>query len=123
MKISRRSKRLRRAVIAFFRSERQEASLRQALDDAGAPFRDSPEAAAHVKRAIARLERFVEEAVPNADDKKRRFLAEFLMISMGSVAEKITERGATRAQIDAWATATAEMYCVYLSAENASFAK
>jgi AcrR family transcriptional regulator len=40
--------RLRRAVLTFFRSERQEAGLRVALDDAGALFRDAPEARAHI---------------------------------------------------------------------------
>ena len=105
---------LRRAVLTFFRSEREEASLRVALDDAGALFRDAPEARAHIAKAKARVLAFVEEAVPEAAHQDRVFAADFVMTSMGGVAEKITEQGRSRAEVDAWARASAEIYCMYL---------
>jgi AcrR family transcriptional regulator len=106
--------RLRRAVLTFFRSEREESALRVALDDAGAMFRDAPEARAHVARAKARVLAFVEEALPEVPQASRTFAADFVMTSMGAVAEKITEQGRSRAEVDAWARVTAEMYCHYL---------
>jgi AcrR family transcriptional regulator len=107
--------RLRRAVLTFFRSEREEAALRVALDDAGALFRDAPEARAHLAKAKARVLAFVEEALPGIPHAKRVFAADFVMTSMTAVAEKITEEGRTRPEVDAWARLTAEMYCAYLT--------
>jgi AcrR family transcriptional regulator len=106
--------RLRRAVLTFFRSEREEAALRVALDDAGALFRDVPEARAHVARARRRVLTFVEEAVPSVAHEAQVFAADFVMTSMGAVAEKVTERVRPRAEVDAWARASAEMYVSYL---------
>src|ERR1700679_2591156 len=78
--------RLRRAVITFFRSEREEAALRVALDDAGALFRDAPEARAPIAKATARVLAFVEEALPGIPHAKRAFAADFVMTSMAAVA-------------------------------------
>src|SRR5947209_6588021 len=46
------AERLRRTVVAFFRTEAEEADLRRALDDASAFIRDSPEARAQRERAL-----------------------------------------------------------------------
>jgi AcrR family transcriptional regulator len=106
--------RLRLGVLTFFRSERQEAPLRRALDDARAPFRTSPEADALVETATARVRALLDEAIPNASVAQRKFAADFLLVSMGAIAEEITDQGRSRAEVDAWAEATAEMYCGYL---------
>ncbi len=82
--------RLRRMVTNFFRSERQESALRNALDEAGAPFRDSPEAAAHMERAMKTVDLFMTDALPNVNAKKRVFYGEFVMTSLSTIAEKIT---------------------------------
>jgi len=106
--------RLRRAVLTFFRSEREESALRVALDDAGALFRDAPEARAHLAKAKARVLTFVEEALPEVPQASRAFAADFVMTSMGAVAEKITAQSRSRAEVDAWAKVSAELYCSYL---------
>ena len=106
--------RLRRAVLTFFRSEREEAALRVALDDAGALFRDAPEARAHFARAVGSVAVFFEELLPEATPEARAFAAEFVMVSMSAVAENLTRRPRPRAEVDAWARASAEMYCGYL---------
>jgi AcrR family transcriptional regulator len=106
--------RLRRAVLTFFRSEREEAALRTALDETGVLVRDAPEARAHLALATRSLHRFVEEALPGVPDDTRRFAAELLMRTMGAVAERITQDKRSRAEVDAWARASAEMYCAYL---------
>jgi AcrR family transcriptional regulator len=106
--------RLRRAVLAFFRSERQEAALRVALDDAGALFRTAPEARAHVVKANRSLEAFIGELLPASAPSERAFFADFVMTSMSAVAERITSEGRGRAEVDAWAQASAEMVCLWL---------
>ena len=106
--------RLRRAVLAFFRSERLEAAVRAALDDAGALFRDAPEARAHVARARRCLDAFAGELLPGSAPGERAFVADFMMTSMSAVAERITSEGRGRADVDAWAKASADMYCAWL---------
>jgi len=106
--------RLRKAVLVFFRSEQQEAALRVALDDAGALFRDAPEAAAFFLVAGARMNAFFEEALPVVAAEPRALAAELVLTSMSALAEKVTARGLSRAQVDAWAKSSADMYCAYL---------
>jgi len=106
--------RLRRAVLAFFRSERLEAALRVALDDAGARVHDAPEARAHREKANRSLDAFVGELLPGATPAERAFAADFLMTSMSAVAERITSEGRTRVEVDACAKASAEMYGAWL---------
>ena len=106
--------RLRRAVLVFFRSELEEAELRSALDDAGALFRDAPEARAQQALAARRLGRFLRELLPRVPAKQRLFAADFIGTSMGALAEKLTARRCTRAEVDLWAKTTAERYCRYL---------
>jgi hypothetical protein len=110
--------RLRRAVRAFFRSERDEAELRTALQDAASLYRDAPEARAQ-KAASARFMRaFMEEALPDVSEKKRAFAAEVIRTSMSAVGARITQTRRPRAEIDAWAEVCAEMYCGYLERLN-----
>jgi AcrR family transcriptional regulator len=106
--------RLRRAVLVFFRSEREEAELRVALDDAGALFRDAPEARAQEAMARRRLRRFMKTLLPAASPAERAFAADFIGTGMSAVAEKLTERKRGRAEVDAWAKASADMYCRFL---------
>jgi AcrR family transcriptional regulator len=107
--------RLRRGVLTFFRSEREESRLRRALDDAGAPFRDAPEARALLAKARARVLRFVLEAVPGLTQEAAVFAADFVLTSMTAVAERVTSERRSRTEVDAWARASAELYCSYLS--------
>ncbi len=107
--------RLRRAVLTFFRSEREEASLRAALHEAVATFDEAPETRAHLARAQQTMRVFVAEAVPGGLPEQQAFFADFLLTSMAAVGEKLTQRPRSRAEVDAWATTTAEMYCLFLA--------
>lgn len=106
--------RLRKAVLAFFRSEHQEAALRTALDDAGALFRDAPEARAFHERTRAGAQKFLEEALPAVSARERAFAAEVVFTAMGATAEEVTAQGLDRRAVDDWAKASADMYCAYL---------
>lgn len=107
--------RLERAVLTFFRSEREEAPLRRALDEAGAPFRDAPEAEAIVARAVQSVRAFAAEAMPNASERERTSAAELVMTSLAALAERVTEGETTRREVDAWAKRSTEMYWSYLA--------
>ncbi len=106
--------RLRKAVLAFFRSEQQEAALRTALDDAGALFRDAPEARAFLERTRASVASFFEEALPSVPPRERTFAADVVLTAMGATAEEVTAQGLDRRAVDEWAKASADMYCAYL---------
>jgi AcrR family transcriptional regulator len=106
--------RLGKAVLVFFRSEQQEAALRSALDDAGALFRDAPEAhefSAVIKR---RMLSFFEEALPGVSAERQALTSEVVLTAMAAVAEKVTAQGLDRRAVDAWARANADMYRVYV---------
>ncbi|MDB4976002.1 MAG: transcriptional regulator [Myxococcaceae bacterium] len=106
--------RLRKAVLVFFRSEQQEAPLRVALDDAGALFRDAPEAHAFASTIKQRMLAFFEEALPGVAPERQALASEVILTAMGAVAEKITARGLSRRAVDTWAAANADMYTAYL---------
>jgi AcrR family transcriptional regulator len=108
--------RLARAVLVFFRSERQDAALRAALDEAGAPFRETPEASALGERVTKRMRAFVAAVIPGTPREVRVLAADVVRTSMATVAEAITTRGMSRTEVDAWARASAEMYWSYLEA-------
>lgn len=108
--------RLRRVVVTFFHSEREEADLRVALDDAGALFRDAPEAKAHVAKARRRMQAFVDEVIPTASAADRAFAADYVMNTMAAVAERITAQGRSRADVERWGRTTGETLCRFLLA-------
>ena len=113
----RRSKpleRLSKAVLVFFRSEQQEAALRVALDDAGALFRDAPEAHAFLAVAKRRMLGFFEEALPGVSPDRRAFTSEVVLTALTAVAEKVTAQGLGRPSVDVWAKANADMLCAYV---------
>jgi AcrR family transcriptional regulator len=106
--------RLSKAVLVFFRSEQQEAALRTALDDAGALFRDAPEAREFLAVIKRRMLAFFEEALPGVPAERQAFTSEVVLTAMAAVAEKVTAQGLNRRTVDAWAQANADMYRAYL---------
>ncbi len=107
--------RYREMVVAFFRTEREEAALRGALHDAGALIRDAPETREHRKASARLMLAFMAEALPGVSAKKRAFAADFIGTSLSAVSEKITREAMPRSELDAWARATAEMHCAWLA--------
>ena len=106
--------RLRRTVFAFFRSELEEVELRRALDDASAVFRGAAEARLHFERDLRRLSPFFTEALPKRDPSERDFLVEFFTLSLGAIAEKVTDRTLDAGVLERWTEATADLLCSYL---------
>lgn len=106
--------RLSKAVLVFFRSEQQEAALRTALDDAGALFRDAPEAHEFLGVIKRRMLTFFQEALPGVPAERQAFTSEVVLTAMAAVAEKVTAQGLDRRAVDAWAKANADMYRAYV---------
>lgn len=106
--------RLERMVVLFFETEREEAPLRRALDDAGSLIRAAPEARAHEARTRARMAAFVAEVVPGARPAERAFLAEYVLTAMGAIGERATARDTTRAEVRRWGQATARLLVTFL---------
>ncbi len=107
--------RLRRAVLTFFRSEHEEATLHVALNDAGALLRDAPEAAAAHAKVTRRMRGFMDEALPGASPSAKTFAADFVLTVMKSVAEQITAEGRTRAEVEVYARNVADVLTDFLA--------
>ncbi len=106
--------RLRRMIRAFFRSERQERLLRAALDQDAVAFRATPEAIDFQARVRRATDAFFAALLPHASPARRAFAADFVMTSLGAVAEEITGQGRGLTEIDAWAEASADLYLGWL---------
>ncbi|MFT3922139.1 MAG: TetR family transcriptional regulator [Myxococcales bacterium] len=106
--------RLHAAVLAFFRSEVDEAPLRRALGDAAPLYRDSPQAREKRRRGMPVLVRFVEELAPRLPPRKRAFASELLVALMTSLGKQVSESDRSPQQVEAWAEAAADMFLAYL---------
>ncbi|PMR71945.1 TetR family transcriptional regulator [Billgrantia endophytica] len=111
--------RLRALVHAFIRSECDEAEMRVALNDAAPLYRDAPEARQARASADRTLERFMEELLPNVSATTRALAGELITTTFSTVGKSFSETPRTRAEIDTYANAMADMFCAYLkSIEN-----
>ncbi|MCA9490686.1 MAG: TetR/AcrR family transcriptional regulator [Myxococcales bacterium] len=81
--------RLRRATRAFFRSEREEAPLRRALQAVSTAWEHGPEAHAVRERAEALALRFVAELAPHHRDPA--FAARMLLLTLRSMGLAVSE--------------------------------
>lgn len=106
--------RLRAMVLAFFRSECEEAALRTALEDAAPLYRDAPEAKAHRQSGRKHMLAFMAEALPDVDARKRRLAADVVATVVTSTGKSVSEQGRPRAEVDAMARTVGEMLCGYL---------
>jgi AcrR family transcriptional regulator len=106
--------RLREAVKAFFRSERDEAQLRVALGDAAPLYRNASETQEQRAKGKRRSAAFMKEALPNATIATRALAADVVMTTMSTVGKTISERAKSSAEVDAFAEATSDMVCAYL---------
>jgi len=110
------AERLRAATVAFFRTELDEAPLRRALGDAAPLYRDAPEAQQHRARGMPLLSEIVAELAPRTSRRRRAFLADLFMATLSAMGKHASEVAKTRADVDAWAAATADMFIAYARA-------
>lgn len=111
-------RRLRDMVVAFFRSEWEEAALRTALGDAAPAYRDAPEVAEHRRSGTRRSLRFMAELLPDSTPAVRRFTGELIMGVTSAMGKSTSERARSTAEVEAWAVAIGDMLCAYLHAQE-----
>jgi AcrR family transcriptional regulator len=106
--------RLRNLVHAFLRSECAEAEMRVALSDAAPLYRDAPEAKEARSSSERTMQVFLEEALPKAPKATRALAGNLIGTTLSTVGKRFSENPRTRAEIDAYAEAMADMFCAYL---------
>jgi AcrR family transcriptional regulator len=106
--------RLRTLVHAFIRSECDEAGMRVALNDAAPLYRDAPEAQQARASGDRTVEVFMQEALPEASEATRALAGDLITTTLSEVGKQFSESSRTRAEIETYAEAMADMFCAYL---------
>lgn len=106
--------RLRDVVLAFFRSECEEADLRGALNDAAPLIRDAPEAQDLEVDGKRRISLFMRETVPGLGKAERARAADLIKMTLSSVGKEVSEAGYAPAEVDRLALEMGDMLCAYL---------
>jgi AcrR family transcriptional regulator len=106
--------RLRRLVHAFLRSECEEAEVRGALSDAAPLYRNSPEARAARAEGDQMINAFMADALPQASAAIRERASELIFTTLSTVGKRFSQTRRTRAEIEAYADAMADMFCAYI---------
>jgi AcrR family transcriptional regulator len=106
--------RLRTLVLAFVRSECDEAGMRVALNDAAPLYRDAPEAQAAHASGEQIVQAFMQVALPDASEATRAMAGDLIKTTLSKVGKQFSESPRTPAEIEAYADAMADMFCAYL---------
>ena len=106
--------RLRTLVHAFLQSECEEAEIRSALNDAAPLYRDSPEAHMARTEGSEMIDTFMENVLPGASLAARKLAGELIFATLKSIGNSFSLAKRTKAEITAYADATADMFCAYL---------
>lgn len=106
--------RLRELVRAFIRSERAEARMRMALDEAAPHYRESPEAKEPRVHGTRVMQAFMREVLPTVPEEKRALACDMVMMTLNTVGKRLSEEERTEEDIDARAGELADMFCAYL---------
>lgn len=109
------AERIRAVVRAFVSSEREEAAMRQALEDAAPLYRDSPEAQAVQARSRDGFMAFLAEAAPNTAPDRLAAAADILMGALKMLGKDLSLRSDDEAALAARTEALADMLCAYLA--------
>jgi AcrR family transcriptional regulator len=108
------AQRLRAAQQAFFRTEYDEGPLRRALADAAPLYRDAPQAQAQRDRALPLLDALIAEVAPGLGTRQRAFASELYIALMSALGEHVSEQAESRAEVDRWSAASADMFLAWL---------
>ncbi len=106
--------RLRILVLAFIRSECEEASMRVALNDAAPLYRDAPEALEEKASGERIFQDFIQEVLPRASDKTRELASKLITATLSTLGKYFSENLRTEAEIEEYAGAISDMFCSYI---------
>ncbi|MFH3182430.1 TetR family transcriptional regulator [Klebsiella aerogenes] len=114
--------RLRTLVQVFIKSECEEATLRQALNDAAPLYRDAPEAKESGAMGDAIYKEFIAEVLPVASAEQRSVAFELLTTTLGSVGSSYSTHPHSDDDIRLFSDALANMLIAWLNAAQAETA-
>lgn len=106
--------RLRQLVHAFVHSECDEAPVRQALADAAPLYRDAPEARELRAEGDRIFDSFIRDLLPGMPDGQRDIAGDLIVTTLTAVGKEFSETPRTNEEIDAYASAMADMLCAYV---------
>ncbi|MBJ7309460.1 TetR family transcriptional regulator [Rugamonas sp. CCM 8940] len=106
--------RLRALVLAFIRSECEEAEMRVALNDAAPLYRDAPEAQAAQAAGERIFDTFMQEVLPTVAQESRVLASDLIITTLSTVGKNFSESTRTPAEIEVYAAAMADMFAAYL---------
>ena len=106
--------RLRTLVHAFVQSECDEAEVRVALNDAAPLYRDTPEAQEAKASGDRSIQTYMQEVLPDVPESTRALAGDLITTTLSSVGKDFSETPRTRAEIETYANAMADMFCAYL---------
>src|ERR1700678_2772928 len=109
---------LSNAVRTFFRTECEELKLRVALRDAAPLYRHAPAGRQHRGTGLDQMRRFLKEAFPDLPADDLTFLATLIVTCTSAIGKKISEEARPQAEVEALATAVADMLCSYLRSQG-----
>jgi AcrR family transcriptional regulator len=111
--------RLHQLTRAFLHSECEEAAMRTALNDAAPLYRDAPEVAAARAAGENVVSDFLHELLPHLGQQERLRAADLINSTLGNVGKHFSETPRTNAEIEAYATDMADMFCVWIREKGA----
>lgn len=106
--------RLHQLTRAFLHSECEEAAMRTALNDAAPLYRDAPEVAAARAAGENVVGDFLQELLPNLDEQSRLRAADLINSTLGNVGKHFSETPRSDAEIQAYASDMADMFCAWI---------
>ncbi len=106
--------RLGALVLAFIRSECEEAGMRVALNDAAPLYRDAPEAQAARAAGERIFDTFMLEVLPETPQESRVLASDLILTTLSTVGKNFSESTRTLAEIEVYAAAMADMFSAYL---------
>ncbi|WP_058970507.1 TetR family transcriptional regulator [Type-D symbiont of Plautia stali] len=106
--------RLHQLTRAFLHSECEEAAMRTALNDAAPLYRDAPEVAAARAAGESVVGDFLQELLPNLDEHARLRAADLISSTLGNVGKHFSETPRSDAEIQAYASDMADMFCAWI---------
>ena len=108
--------RLRLLVLAFLRSECEEAAMRVALNDAAPLYRDALEAREVKASAERTVQTFMQEVLPNASSATRALAGDLITTTLSTVGKQFSEKARSSTEIETYGGAMADMFRAYLKA-------
>jgi AcrR family transcriptional regulator len=111
------AQRLRVALQAFFRTEHEERPLRRALGDAAPLYRDAPRAREQRERVVPLLKALIAKEAPSLSPRQRASATDMYIALLSAMGEHVSENAESRAEVDRWSAATADMFLAWLKAQ------